>query len=158
MIQTRHYEGINHTPAVELLVRAQSELLRDGLVIPQVMIFWDDRAVVAFSEDDRAIGVISYAKPWGRELDIRLGYVLPEHRRLGVYRLMWDALVVKARELGATSIVGATRAENTAMRRTAAALQREELGIILRYTVDPRPLPRAPDDVIRGPIPHDEPS
>lgn len=138
IITIKTFDGINHTPAVELLARAQYELIRDRLVFPNVLMFWDDQAIVGFLED-QPVGVISFSNTsWTRTVDIKLGYVIPEHRKLGVYRAMWEALVVKAQELKASQIVSTTHINNAPMLATSDALGRQRTGYVLRYMIAPK--------------------
>jgi GNAT superfamily N-acetyltransferase len=50
-----------------------------------------------------------------KQLFIKLGYVLPEHRGRGIYSALWNAAVDKARELKYVQIVGATSPRNGRM-------------------------------------------
>jgi GNAT superfamily N-acetyltransferase len=123
------YDNINFTPAAPLLFRAQHELMEAGFMRPCIMVFWDDNALVAFNIDKLPIGVISFVhEKWLRQISIRLGYVLPEWRRQGVYRTLWNSLVDVAKSLDVKEIQGNTHVDNTPMNETMKALGRTELG------------------------------
>lgn len=128
------YDGINHTPAIPLLARAWHELLREELMMPVVMIGYDDCAFVASLEGE-AVGVLSFRKPWGRELAITIGYVAPNCRGRGIYRCLWERLVAHAKEKNVVEISATTHVRNLRLRSTAKALGRTEHGVVLRYKV-----------------------
>jgi RimJ/RimL family protein N-acetyltransferase len=122
------------TSLIGFVAEGWVDLLRAGLVADTVpLIYWDDRAVVAY-DAGRPIGIITYAKAdWLQCANIHLGYVVPEHRGHGVYRALWEALVAKCRELKLREINGSTHVDNTAMRSVAARLGRVEHSINLVF-------------------------
>lgn len=137
-MKIEHFDGINRTPALRLLLVAHLELMDLGLMEPVCQVGWDNQAIVAFDEENRAIGVLSWSHAkWSKTIDVGIGYVVPHERRQNVYGRLWDALVAKAQELHASVILSNTHMSNTAMRRTAKAQGRRELGVILRYDVPP---------------------
>lgn len=138
-MQITRYTGLNNTPALPLLVRGWAELIESRLVLNQIMVNWEHDALVAWREgpDPIPVGVMSYHyADWTKEVHIPLGYVVPQFRRQGVYRALWDTLVVRAHELGAVLITSSTAAGNHAMRDCAAQLGREDVGRVLRYRVE----------------------
>ncbi len=137
-ITTKTFDRINQTPAVALLSEAQAELMLAGLMGATNAISWDHKAVVAF-QNGKPVGVISFAHTeWLNQVDIILGFTLPSHRRLGIYRAMWDVIVAWAVEKRVPVIIGTTSIRNQDMRRAAASLNRKEDGVILKFEV---PLP-----------------
>lgn len=134
-VETKFCDQINRTPAVELALRANAELIAAGLAEPLNMVSWDNKAIIGFV-DGAPVGVITfYHIAYAKQLDIQIGYVLPTSRGQGVYRAMWNALVVKARELNALVIQGNTHLDNAPMRAAAKALGRIEIGVILKFNV-----------------------
>jgi GNAT superfamily N-acetyltransferase len=135
-----HYDGLNRTPALRLALVGQLELLDLGLAQPVLNVNWDNQAFVAFDEEDRPIGVLTWAHhKWSNSIDIAIGYVVPHERRQGVYRRLWDALVAKAQELKVPVIMSSTHKGNLPMRRTAMEQGRQELGVVLHFAVPPAP-------------------
>lgn len=133
-VRIEHYDGINRTPALRLALQAQLELLSLGLCEPLLNVFWDQKAIVAF--DETPIGVITWQhQVWLKQIDVALGYVVPERRREHVYTHMWAALVEKAQELKVPQICSTTHMSNNAIRVTAIKHDRRELGVVLRYAV-----------------------
>jgi predicted acetyltransferase len=117
-------------------LQAQLELMDLALVEPVLNIFWDQRAIVAFDEEDKAVGVITWQHvPYMKQIDVALGYVPPQRRREHIYTHMWTALVEKAKELNVAVIASTTHMNNRAMRFTALKHQRREKGVVLRYYV-----------------------
>jgi GNAT superfamily N-acetyltransferase len=138
-MQIQHYEAVCQTQALPLLVRGWHELLTADLTDGTIIIGWDHKAIVAFSDAGMPIGALSWIdQEWGNQLFIPLAYVLPEHRRQGVYTAMWNVLVAKAVELKRPVIASGTSIRNTACRATMAKLGRIERGIYTRFDV---PLP-----------------
>jgi hypothetical protein len=134
-VRIEHYDGINRTPALRLALTAQLELLSLGLCEPLLNVFWDQKAIVAFDEAE-PIGVITWQhQAWLKQIDVAIGYVVPQHRRERVYTHMWAALVEKAQELKVPQICGTTQMSNKPMRITAIKQDRCELGVVLRYAV-----------------------
>lgn len=132
-IKILHFDGINQTAAFAIALEGHLALIREGLSQPAQIVSWDDRAIVAMIGDEPA-GVMNWreVKHW-REVSLDLGYVRPAYRRRGVYRAMWNALVVKAAEVGARRIIASTHVDNAAMRATAAKLGRYEAAVSLWF-------------------------
>jgi GNAT superfamily N-acetyltransferase len=133
--EIKHYDGINYTPAIQLIVEAQADLLRTGKSEPLLSALWDNQVVAAF-EGDYCIGVITWNySAWVKTASINIGYVDKNYRRKGIYRMLWDELVIKAREKGAVNITGSTHLDNAAMRAAAKALGRIESSVNLLYRI-----------------------
>ena len=96
-------------------------------------------AVMVSSFIREPVGVITFSHTkWVRQLDIHIGYVVPEHRGRGIYRAMWNRLVEEAQARDALVIWGNTHTDNAVMRATARALDRVERGVLLRFDVPPK--------------------
>ena len=130
-----HHDGINHTPAFAIALEGHLALIREGLAPEAQIVSWDDQAILA-TIDGEPVGVMLWRKPdhW-RDVTLDLGYVRPAFRRLGVYRAMWDALVVCAQDCGARRITSVTSVDNADMRAVAVKLGRREATIGLWYDV-----------------------
>lgn len=133
-VTLQHYDGVCRTPALKLAVEGWNALLQAGLVEEVALIGWDNKAFVAFIGKD-PIGVLTYSSQadYAKQYHVNIGYVLPAHRRKGVYAKMWEALVKKAREAGIKNIESATAMENKAMRAQAKKMGRTERGVLLTY-------------------------
>jgi GNAT superfamily N-acetyltransferase len=135
-MRIEHYDGLNRTPALRLALVGQLELFDLGLAANVLNVSWDHQAFVAFDEEDRAIGVLTWAhQKWSNSIDIAIGYVVPHERRQGVYGRLWDALVAKAQEQKVPVIMSSTHKGNLPMRRSAMAQGRQELGVVLQFAV-----------------------
>lgn len=135
LFEFKQFDGINRTPAAPLVLRAGAELYAEGLAPPELVGNWDNQAIVAFAAEI-PVGVITYShEKWRNLVWIHLGYVAPEARRRGLYRLMWDRVVKAAQKLGAAEIHGGTHVDNKAMLACARALGREPLFVTTRFVV-----------------------
>ena len=140
------YDGLNNTPAVNLIAMAQVELLANGYGPRELQGAWDQQALVAipvasaYRHPHQAVGLITYShEKWRKLIWIHLGYVAPEFRGRGVYRLLWDRLVIAARKAKALEIHGGTSVKNSAMLECARKLGREQVYITTRFVVPPEP-------------------
>ena len=133
----RHYESLPYTPAIALALEGWHELAQAGHCDPGgIFVAWDHHAIVAFDKLDHPLGVLTFTKQdWNRTCFVVIGWVLPAHRSRGVYRAMWDKLVVLAQEWKFARIEGTTAIENDKMRAVAKALGRKERGVYLWYDV-----------------------
>lgn len=149
IFEFKEYDGVNRTPAIPLIARGWNELLENGLAPMETISSWDHLAIVAFA-GDVPVGVMTYThEKWRRLLWVHLGYVAPEVRRHGLYRLMWQRVVAAAQKLGAAEIHGGTHVDNKAMLKCAEALGRVPLFITTRFVVPPAKRSKIPTS--RGP-------
>lgn len=136
-MEIRHLEKINCTPAVPLALDGWRELIERGLIDNTVLLGWDNKAFVA-EEDGELIGCLLYSESdWKDAYSVQLGYVKPAHRRKGIYRALWQALVAQAREKKRVSITGITSTRNAEMQKTMAALGRVATYITYEFRVEP---------------------
>lgn len=137
IFEFKEYDGVNQTPAVALLTRGHQELLAQGLAPNELVGSWEHQAVVAFA-GNVPVGVMTYThEKWRRILWVHMGYVAPEARRRGVYRLMFERVVRAAQKLGAAEILGSTHVDNKAMLECYAALGRTRFSVTSRFIVPP---------------------
>lgn len=136
-MEIKHVEQLGGTPYMMYAVQAHSIMLGSNRCDEHVqMVGWDNRAVVAIREDGVVRGIITYMKlAHINTFSIFLGFVDGAARREGIYRLMWEALVEKAKEEKMFQITGTTKTDNAPMRAVAKALGRTEESINLRYIV-----------------------
>ena len=94
------HERVSDDAAAPLVIKGCAELDRRVLLSHH----FQDAAVVAHRGAE-AVGVISWRlTDGGAEIWICMGYVLPQFRRCGIYRELWEGLVLHARESGAVRI------------------------------------------------------
>jgi len=136
-VKLDRYDGLNRTPGIALALRANLELIEAGQSVPALLIGWDHKNIVA-SHDGVPVGILTFVhQDWLKEVDIGVGYVLPEYRGRGCYRALWNELVTWARELKAVEIVGNTHMDNVSMRAVAKSFGRSEAGVLLRFPLTP---------------------
>ena len=133
----RHVERINGTPLVPVAIEAWRELLVSGWAADEVLLNWDLKAFYAEQAGSlRITGILLYEDlEWKNALHISLGYVIPNYRRAGIYRQLWNALVEKAREKGRGRILGTSHVRNETMRAVHEALGREPTFTLYEYRV-----------------------
>lgn len=138
------YDGINQTPAIPLIARGHHELLQSGFSPMETVGNWDHQAVVAFA-GDVPVGVITYEfLKWKKVVWVHFGFVAPEVRRQGLYRLLFERVVKAAQKLGAVEIQGGTSVGNEAMLAAARKLGRLPLFITTSFKVPPAPKSKRP--------------
>jgi GNAT superfamily N-acetyltransferase len=136
--EIKYYEGWNNTAILHLATTVWKELQDnnwDGGLIP---ISWDDH-ILAYYEYNKPtpLGLITWQKQdWCKTCSIKLGYVLPELRRQGMYTELWKAAVVKAKEQKLIRIEGSTRINNTVLQETAIKLGRKPLFITYEFIIE----------------------
>ena len=134
-VRIKHYKNLARTPALPLVVVGWSELIKNNHVLNAVLVFWDDEALVAFCKN-RPVGVLTYIFIEHLKcFDIRIGYVVPEFRRQGIYEQLWQALVKRAQDQNVLAIESSTAMENKVMRDFAKKMGRRERGVLLTFEV-----------------------
>lgn len=132
------YAKIVNTPAMPFLARAWTALLDADLITSPgyCYVAWDHAAILAFDGDGNIIGTISYThEVWASRLTVIIGYVAPAWRAHGVYRRLWQELVIIAQDKKCARIEGGTMAKNKVMRAVAESFGRREDGITLNFDV-----------------------
>lgn len=129
----RHIDGMNYEGVYALALEGWQDLLARGCANDTGLFGWDNKAFVA-EEEGVPVGVLIYEHvDWTRSWSVVLGYVKPEHRRQGIYRALWEALVAKAREEKWHHIDGVTAVENVEMRKVMSQLGQEPHSISYRF-------------------------
>lgn len=137
-MRIQNYSGICRTPAMPLLVKGWLELLKRDHCQTVMMMDAAHDALVAFDDAGKAVGVFSYGlSKETKEVEIHLVWIKPEARGAGLYDALWDAMVAKARELGAVHISTSTRLTNASMRRAAKRTGLHERSVSLVVDVSP---------------------
>jgi GNAT superfamily N-acetyltransferase len=135
LYEFKEFDGLNQTPAIGLIARAWPEMLAQGTAPQELIGGWDQQAIVALA-GDVPVGVITYShEKWRKLVWIHLGYVVPELRRKGIYRMLWERVVKAAQKLEAAEIHGGTHVHNTAMLECARRLGRAPLFVTTRFQV-----------------------
>jgi RimJ/RimL family protein N-acetyltransferase len=137
-IDITHYHGFNNTPAAIIAVKVQLELLESGFSAPLISLFYEDQIILAtIKPSTEPVGVMIWKHyEWIKTVQIHLSYVTSGFRRRGVYRRMWDELLIKARETNAKIIESTIHIDNHAMRAVAKSLGHTERSINLSYTLE----------------------
>ena len=129
------YDGLNNTPALPLALEGWHSLVQRGLTDNTIVIGWDDKALV-YRKGGVAMGVLTFdLTEWRKEIYVKIGFVLPQYRRKGVYTALFDCLTEYARRKGIKFIVGATLTANAEMRATYKKQGRAEFAIISKFEV-----------------------
>ena len=126
-LNVRYLKQLGGTPYLGFAVQAHAALLDEGLADPTTaMVGWGTSAMVAHvGRDMLACGIITFNHAeWDNRFDIGVGYVMPDYRRRGIYRLMWDELVLEAQRLKVARIYSAVKISNASMMKVATALGR----------------------------------
>ncbi len=136
-VRMLHFNEVNMTPVVPLVHRAYDELMTAGLADYEVALSHDDKAVVAFTQDNIIAGILVYRElKWLRQWWVLIGWVAPQYRRKGVYTRLWAELVKRARKnKNIESITGATSVLNERMREVNASLDRIPHTISYKYPI-----------------------
>lgn len=125
-----YFEQLNGTPALALAMRGWADVEERGFGDGLLNVYATLNALVGYAENGRdqvPAGVITFEhQEHLNRIWIYQGFVLPEFRGRGVYRLMWNELVLKALELKAAKIQSATHVRNIAMRAVSKKLGRVE--------------------------------
>jgi GNAT superfamily N-acetyltransferase len=135
MIAIRRYEHINYTPAVVLAMRGWLELNDKGIGEQAASVHWEQHGIVAFA-DSKAVGVITWTeqKPLAAAYAEQV-YVIPEWRRKGIFKLMWDELEEWAAEKEFYTIRLGTHPMNTLARSIYDRMGRLH-GLFYEFDVD----------------------
>lgn len=136
-IEIKLFEGLNHTPALDLAIRGWAEGVEKGFGDGTLNVNSSLSAFVAYAANGREmlpVGVMTwdYNTP-DKRIWIYQGYTVPEFRGRGVYNALWHAMVAKGIELKAASIQSGTHVRNVAMRAIAKKQGRLEECVVLRY-------------------------
>lgn len=140
VIETKLFEGLNNTPALDLAIRGWADCMERGLGDGTLNVHSGLKAFVAFAMNGReqlpvAVTTFDYDKDLKR-VWIFQSYTLPEFRGRGCYNALWSALVAHAiQELKASSIQSATHVRNIAMREIAKRQGRFEECVVLKFNL-----------------------
>lgn len=136
-IEVLAFEGLEGTPAAALALRGQLELHDKGINFGTLSVSDDQNAFVAFARNGRdmlPVGVMTWETgASGRTICINVVFVLPEFRGRGCYSAMWSSMVLKAGQIGASSITMETHVRNGPMRAIAARQGFFDETILLKF-------------------------
>jgi GNAT superfamily N-acetyltransferase len=82
------------------------------------------------------LGVLLWTPQEDGSWNTELGFVTPSYRKQGIYELMWDCVVHKAREAGVKYIEGGTTIDNDGMRAVMEKLGRKATHVIYGFEVN----------------------
>lgn len=130
-----HYIGVGNTPANIYALKAYCELIEIGWADNTPSLNWEDNAITA-SLDGAVVGVIIWAKqPWSKSFIIKMGYVSPGFRKNGIYKMLWQEAIKKAKEEKMVEILGATHIDNETMRSVAKSQGRAEYAVMIKFPI-----------------------
>lgn len=133
------FKQLNNTPALALAMHAWADLEERGLGDGSMSVYTSLNAFVAYANNGSDVvpaGVLTFEhQEHANKIWIYSGFVLPQFRGAGIYRSLWNELVLKAMELKVAKIEGATHMRNTAMREVAKHLGRTETYVVFNFEV-----------------------
>jgi GNAT superfamily N-acetyltransferase len=132
-IETEHFARLNLTPAVEIALEGQRDLIVSGMGTEIINLHGDYRAILAKIDGESAGVIVWSVQEWISDAFIHLGYVRKPFRRRGVYRALWNALLATARDKELVSVSGVTDTNNAQLRNVALALGRVERSVGLHF-------------------------
>ncbi len=122
--EVKHLDKIINTDVSAFCARAWVYLLDKGWCDRDAPYSWDKPAFF-IEEAGAVVAAMAYSyNTTNHNLFINLAYVHPEHRRKGLYRLLYEAVLAKAKELGAYEVSSCVDVENKDMQAVAVALGR----------------------------------
>lgn len=116
-IKIEHLEKLSHSEAYGYCVIAQAEEMQSGNGSWQEVAFnWDNQAVIARNESGQIVGVIAWMKQeYLLKCYINQSWISPGCRGKGIYRRLYKALIVKARQQGCKVIASGIYTGNERM-------------------------------------------
>lgn len=131
---------LHGSKALPLVIRGWHELLTEGMMDATAFhLAWDMHVLYAMDKGE-VCGVLVYQGDksgyYQKKWFVSLGYVHPNYQYRGVYRQLWNELVRKAEDAGASEIDGVTSTNNLEMRAVMEKLGRTHKGLIFTYTID----------------------
>lgn len=138
-IEIKLFEGLNHTPALELAMRGWAECVEKGLSDGTLNVHAGLNAFVAYAMNGReqlpvAVMTFDHDKT-AKRVWIYQSYTIPEFRGRGCYAALWNSMVAHSVELKAASIESATHVRNVAMRAIAKKMGRHEESVVLKFNL-----------------------
>lgn len=117
-VYLERYKRIGGTRLCAMAIKACNEMIAegylDGLSVHPVVN--SDQAIAAHDKDThRLVGLLIFRNDEDREISVGLGYVVPDHRRRGIYRMMWNELIQFAQENKLERIYSSTNVKNEPM-------------------------------------------
>lgn len=134
MSEVLHVDKVCNTDVSKFLALGWAQLIMNGNGGRDCPFGWDNPAFY-IKEDGLVVAALTYSyAEHNHSLLIRLGYVDASRRRKGLYRSLYEALLVKAKDLGAYEVRGITDSNNKEMQAVAIALGRvpENISFIQR--------------------------
>ena len=139
-IEVREYPRLANTPALRLAMLGWVDVQERGLGERVCNVYSNLKGLVAFAANGKDLipaGVMTYDHTeHNNEIFIYQSFVLPEHRGIGCYTALWNAMVAKGIELKVAKICSSTSMRNSAMRAIAARQGRVEEAVTLSYFLE----------------------
>lgn len=138
-LNIKRVKQLGGTPHLGFALRAYAACIEEGVVSARELPFgWDARGLVAYVRDEPA-GVLVYGTaPWSQTYHVIFGFVLPDFRRRGIYRALFDELTCVAMDEGVAAITGTVAVGNKGMQAVMTRLGRAPETITYGFEVQPR--------------------
>lgn len=132
-IRFDRFDQLNGSPAVPLIIKGLAELNNAGMLGDQLLVDDDHGAILAtaYGHDlSIPVGALAYRDlTWCNNFWVSLVWVDPGYRRQGVYRKMFDQVVLLAKKRGRLKISLGLHKGNAASRAAA-----ESFGLTMKST------------------------
>ena len=133
--EIKFFDGCNNTPIVPYYLKAMLELTKKGLNHGCVSFNYEQKAFAAF-KGDKMIGMLLFDDcKWKNTVVVVLGHVRSKHRKKGIYKKLWEALVAWSQKEGRILIEGATSIKNKRMQKVMKAQNRFMTSINYEFKV-----------------------
>ncbi len=126
--------------AAELAVMGWLEIQQNGHGDGSLVSLHESHGSILATAVGLPIGVLTFEHQAGGYLWVNISYVTPAHRRCGVYRMMWNALLDQARILGVNRIRSGIDVNNIDMRAIADTLGRREVYVVSEFEFPKNPV------------------
>ncbi len=121
-VRVQHVDMINQHKVIPLLAKCYVEMA--AFDICDITMHWEQQALYVEHEEE-VIGAMCYEYlKHKKQTWIYAVFVVPEMRKRGIYRAMWDSLVSRSRKEGMISIAGGISPRNAPMIRAAESVGR----------------------------------
>lgn len=96
------------------------------------MPFSGDDSGIALMKGPDVVAFMTWSDRRGKTAWITMGWVAPEWRNKGLYKIMWDEFLAFIEPVGYHAVFGSTGVDNKAMQRVMEQTDREAVGILYK--------------------------
>lgn len=135
-ITITHYNRVLNTPALSLAVEGWNELFRLNLADTGSQLIEHTHSAIVVSVRDAPVGVMTWDDfPSLGAINVYLAYVVPEFRRKGIHRAMFNALVHRAQTMQREVITSGITVGNKRSLASHVSMGRKVQGFVTRFDV-----------------------